>query len=126
MTASNAPAARVALAAGATGATDVTGFGLLGHLAKMAAASGVDAEVDVAAVPFPAEVRALAEAGVVPGGTLRNLASVTAVLDDGGYGEVDRLLLADAQTSGGLLVVGEVPGHPVIGHTVAGAGIQVR
>ena len=103
MTASNGPAARAALAAGATGATDVTGFGLLGHLAKMAAASGVDAEVDVAAVPFPAEVRALAEAGVVPGGTQRNLASVIAMLDDGGYGEVDRLLLADAQTSGGLL-----------------------
>jgi len=54
-------------------------------------------------VPFPAEVRALAEAGVVPGGTKRNLAWVTAVLDDGGYDEVDCLLLADAQTSGGLL-----------------------
>jgi selenide,water dikinase len=103
MTASNAPAARAALAAGATGATDVTGFGLLGHLAKMAAMSGVDVEIDVAAVPFPAGVRALAEAGVVPGGTRRNLDSVIPVLDDGGYGEVDRLLLADAQTSGGLL-----------------------
>ena len=103
MTASNGPAARAALAAGATGATDVTGFGLLGHLARMAAASGVDAEIDVAAVPFPAGVRALAEAGVVPGGSRRNLDSVHPVLDDGGYGEVDRLLLADAQTSGGLL-----------------------
>jgi selenide, water dikinase len=103
MTAGNGPAARAAVAAGATGATDVTGFGLLGHLARMAAASGVDAEVDVAAVPFLAGVRALAEAGVVPGGTRRNLDWVTPLLDDGGYGEVDRLLLADAQTSGGLL-----------------------
>jgi selenide,water dikinase len=138
MTASNAPAARVALAAGATGATDVTGFGLLGHLAKMAAASGVDAEVDVAAVPFPAEVRALAEAGVVPGGTQRNLAWVTAVLDDGGYDEVDRLLLADAQTSGGLLfgatperaaaAVAELgPPAAVIGRVRAGSGrIRLR
>ena len=103
MTASNGPAARAALGAGAKGATDVTGFGLLGHLARMAAASGVDAEIDVAAVPFPAGVRELAAAGVVPGGTRRNLDWVSAVLDDGGYGEVDRLLLADAQTSGGLL-----------------------
>jgi selenide, water dikinase len=138
MTASNATAARVALAAGATGATDVTGFGLLGHLAKMAAASGVDAEVDVAAVPFPAEVRALAEAGVVPGGTQRNLASVIAMLDDGGYGEVDRLLLADAQTSGGLLfgatperaaaAVAELgPPAAVIGRVRAGSGrIRLR
>jgi selenide, water dikinase len=103
MTASNAPAARAALDAGATGATDVTGYGLLGHLAKMAAASGVDAEVDVAAVPIPAGVRALAEAGIVPGGTGRNRDWVASVLDAGGYGEVDVLLLADAQTSGGLL-----------------------
>jgi len=138
MTASNATAARVALAAGATGATDVTGFGLLGHLAKMAAASGVDAEVDVAAVPLLAGVRALAEAGVVPGGTLRNLASVVAVLDDGGYGEVDRLLLADAQTSGGLLfgatperaaaAVAELgPPAAVIGRVRTGSGrIRLR
>ena len=138
MTASNGPAARVALAAGATGATDVTGFGLLGHLARMAAASGVDAEIDVAAVPFPAGVRALAEAGVVPGGSRRNLDSVTPVLDDGGYGEVDRLLLADAQTSGGLLfgaaperaaaAVAELgPPAAVVGRVRAGSGrIRLR
>jgi selenide, water dikinase len=104
----------------------------------MAAASGVDAEVDVAAVPFSAEVRALAEAGVVPGGTQRNLAWVTAVLDDGGYDEVDRLLLADAQTSGGLLfgatperaaaAVAELgPPAAVIGRVRAGSGrIRLR
>jgi selenide, water dikinase len=103
MTASNAPAAGAALDAGATGATDVTGFGLLGHLAKMAAASGVDAEIDVAAVPIPAGIRALAEAGIVPGGSVRNRDWVLPMVDAGGYGELDVLLLADAQTSGGLL-----------------------
>jgi len=103
MTASNAAAAAAAVAAGATGATDVTGFGLLGHLAKMAAASGVDVELDVSAVPILAGVRELAAAGVVPGGTRRNADWVGPVLDPGGYGELDVLLLADAQTSGGLL-----------------------
>ncbi len=103
MTASNAAAAQAALAAGATGATDVTGFGLLGHLAKTAAASGVDAEIDVAAVPIPAGIRALAEAGIVPGGSVRNRDWVLPMVDAGGYGELDVLLLADAQTSGGLL-----------------------
>ena len=104
MTASNAKAAAsAAVAAGATGATDVTGFGLLGHLAKMAAASGVDAEVDVAAVPFPAGVRALVEAGIVPGGSRRNLDWVAPSSTTAATSEVDALLLADAQTSGGLL-----------------------
>jgi selenide,water dikinase len=138
MTASNGPAARAALAAGAAGATDVTGFGLLGHLARMAAASGVDAEIDVAAVPFPAGVRGLAAAGVVPGGSRRNLDSVTPLLDDGGYGEVDRLLLADAQTSGGLLfgaaperaaaAVAELgPPAAMVGRVRAGSGrIRLR
>jgi selenide,water dikinase len=103
MTASNGPAARVALDAGATGCTDVTGFGLLGHLAKMAAASGVDAEIDVAAVPFLDGARTLAEAGIIPGGTQRNRAWVADAVDAGTFPELDVLLLADAQTSGGLL-----------------------
>ena len=103
MTASNAAASRAALAAGATGCTDVTGYGLLGHLLKAAVASGVDAMVDVAAVPMLAGVRALAESGIVPGGSRRNQDWVTPSLDAGGYGELDVLLLADAQTSGGLL-----------------------
>ncbi len=103
MTASNAAAAHAALAAGATGATDVTGFGLLGHLAKAAAASGVDAELDVAAVPVLAGARELADAGVVPGGSRRNRDWVDGVLDVGGHAETDVLLMADAQTSGGLL-----------------------
>jgi selenide,water dikinase len=104
MTTPNAAASAAAVAAGATGCTDVTGFGLLGHLRKMAAASGVDAGVDVAAVPLLDGVRALAEAGTVPGGSLRNRDWVAEVVDPAGaVSETDLLLLADAQTSGGLL-----------------------
>jgi selenide, water dikinase len=103
MTASNAAAARAAVAAGATGCTDVTGFGLLGHLMKMAVASRVDATLDVAAIPVLPGVRALAESGILPGGSRRNRDWVASAVDAGGYGELDVLLLADAQTSGGLL-----------------------
>lgn len=103
MTVSNAAAAQAALAAGATGCTDVTGFGLLGHLAKMAAASGVDVSVDVAAVPILAGIRELAAAGHVPGGSRRNLEWVAPWLETGPVDDLDVLLLADAQTSGGLL-----------------------
>ncbi|MGI8813735.1 MAG: selenide, water dikinase SelD [Pseudonocardia sp.] len=103
MTANNAAACAAALAAGATGATDVTGFGLLGHLRKMAAASGVDVSLDVAAVPLIPGVRELAQAGVLPGGSRRNRDWAGEVLDTGGHAELDVFLLADAQTSGGLL-----------------------
>jgi selenide,water dikinase len=103
MTRTNAQAAATALAHGATGATDVTGFGLLGHLARMARESGVDVSIDVAAVPRIAGVTELAAAGVVPGGTHRNLEWVGDDLDAGTASEVDLLLLADPQTSGGLV-----------------------
>jgi selenide,water dikinase len=133
MCASNAPAAGAALDAGATGCTDVTGFGLLGHLAKMAAASGVDVDLDVSAVPLLPGARELAAAGNISGGTRRNRDWVAHVVDPGGTPELEVLLLADAQTSGGLLfgvtpeaaaqVVGEL-GHPaaVIGHVRGGTG----
>ncbi|MGN6250892.1 MAG: selenide, water dikinase SelD [Marmoricola sp.] len=118
MTTLNAEAAHAALAAGARAATDVTGFGLLGHLFKMARASGVTAVVDAAAVPYVDGAREALAAGYVPGGSRRNLEWVTPHLD----ATVDAdelLLLADAQTSGGLLVVGELPGWPVVGEIVA-------
>lgn len=99
----NAEAAEVALAAGAAGATDITGFGLLGHLRKMVEASGVDAILDPGAVPLLPGVRALAAAGLVPGGTARNLAWARERLDPGDTDELTVTLLADAQTSGGLL-----------------------
>ena len=119
MTTLNAEASRDAVAAGIRCATDVTGFGLLGHLKKLARASGVTAVLDVAAVPVLDAARAAVADGFVSGGTLRNLEWVDDDLDAGRTGEADLLLLADAQTSGGLLVAGEVPGAPVIGELVA-------
>src|SRR3954452_23155689 len=123
MTALNRDASRAALAAGARCATDVTGFGLLGHLLKLCRASGVDAEIDAAGVPYVAGARESLADGFVPGGSRRNLDWVRPHLD----ARVDAdtlLLLADAQTSGGLLVAGELPGHPVIGHLSARAGAE--
>lgn len=118
MVALNRGASERALAAGAVCATDVTGFGLLGHLYKLARASGVSAVVDASAVPYLDGAREAAAEGFVSGGTRRNLAWVAPHTDFGGTGELTRLLLADAQTSGGLLVAGEVPGAPVIGELV--------
>jgi selenide, water dikinase len=117
MVALNREASERALAAGVRAATDVTGFGLLGHLLKLARASGVSAVVDSAAVPYLEGARASLAEGFVPGGSRRNLDWVRAHLD-AGVDEDELLLLADAQTSGGLLVVGELPGHPVVGELV--------
>ncbi|HUH08172.1 MAG TPA: selenide, water dikinase SelD [Egibacteraceae bacterium] len=132
----NADAAAAAITAGAGGATDVTGFGLLGHLRKMAESSGVDAGIDVGAVPLLSGVRDLARDGFMPGGSQRNLAWVREVLDAGDIDEVTVSLLADAQTSGGLLFGAAPPaaaaavaelrakGHDaaVIGRAVEGSG----
>ena len=98
----NVRAAEVAVAAGATGATDITGFGLLGHLRRMAEASAVDVSVETSAVPVLPEVADLVAGGMVPGGTRRNLAWVTERLTST-VDEHTLLVLADAQTSGGLL-----------------------
>ncbi|MBW8795655.1 MAG: selenide, water dikinase SelD [Streptomyces sp.] len=118
MTALNRDASAAALAAGASCATDVTGFGLLGHLHKLARASGVTAVLDTAAVPYLAGAREAVRDGYVSGGTRRNLEWVAPYTDFGDTDTDTRLLLADAQTSGGLLVAGEVPGAPVIGELV--------
>ena len=121
MTSLNRDAARAALAAGARCATDVTGFGLLGHLYKLARASGVSAVVDAAAVPYLDGAREALRDGFVSGGTRRNLDWVRPHLVTV-LGEDELLLLADAQTSGGLLVAGEVPGAPVVGELVPNEG----
>ena len=121
MSALNRDAALAAAAAGARAATDVTGFGLLGHLYKMARASGLTAVVDAAAVPVLAGAAEAVSAGFVPGGTRRNLAWVAPHLQSN-LPETTLLLLADAQTSGGLLVGATVPGHPVIGEFVSQRG----
>ncbi len=138
MTRSNAVAAQIAVAAGATGATDVTGFGLLGHAGRMAEESSVDLMIVVGAVPLLDGARELAVAGAVPGGTGRNLAWITDRLEaTEGVTDLDITMLADAQTSGGLVfgvdpgaadhVVAELghSGHvaAAIGSTAAGTGI---
>ena len=98
-----AAAAAVRRVGGGT-VTDVTGFGLLGHLSEMVRASGVSATLKVDAVPVLDGIDDLVAAGMIPGGTRRNLAAVEAMLDHGSTSERDRIVLADAQTSGGLLV----------------------
>ena len=118
MTTLNKEASRAAVQAGHTCATDVTGFGLLGHLMKMARASGVTAVVDAAAVPYVDGARESLAAGFVPGGSRRNLDWVRPHLASD-VDEDELVLLADAQTSGGLLVAGELPGFPVVGELVA-------
>jgi selenide, water dikinase len=85
-------------------ATDVTGFGLLGHLRELLVASGLAGEVDPAAVPVIDGVRELVAAGMVAGGTQRNHAFVSDTADWGSLPDAEQLLLADAQTSGGLLI----------------------
>jgi selenide,water dikinase len=127
MTTLNRDASEAALASGCRAATDVTGFGLLGHLHKMCRASGVGAVVEVGNVPVVDGARDALRDGFVSGGTRRNLDWVRPHLTLGsGVTEDDLLLLADAQTSGGLLVAGELPGCPVIGHTVKSAGLEIR
>jgi selenide,water dikinase len=121
MTTLNRDAADAALAARCRSATDVTGFGLLGHLHKMARASGVTAHLDAAAVPYLEGARDAARDGFIPGGSRRNLDWVSPYVDAADVSELELLLLADAQTSGGLLVAGEVPGYPVVGEFTAAA-----
>lgn len=110
MTTLNAGACEAMLAVGVHAATDVTGFGLLGHLREMMRASGRNAVLRAAAVPLLPGAGALAAAGQIPGGSRRNLADVEGDVEWGA--DIDattRLLLCDAQTSGGLLMA--VEGH---------------
>ncbi|MCX2730244.1 selenide, water dikinase SelD [Saccharopolyspora sp. NFXS83] len=118
MTELNAAASAAAREAGARCATDVTGFGLLGHLMKLARASDVSAVLDPAAVPYLDGAREALRDGHVSGGTRRNLDWVRPHCDLDGIDEDTALLLADAQTSGGLLIAGEIPGAPVVGELV--------
>ncbi|HVR47846.1 MAG TPA: selenide, water dikinase SelD [Candidatus Binatia bacterium] len=105
MTTLNDRASEAMLAAGALAATDVTGFGLLGHADNMARASNVMLALNATAVPFMSGVLDLIETGTVPGGTRRN-AETHAVFTDfaPSIPESVRLGLSDAQTSGGLLI----------------------
>lgn len=105
MTTLNRGAKDAALSAGVRAATDVTGFGFLTHLHQLLSASRVAARVDVRAVPVLEFVPALAAAGLVPGGSKNNLVYASEFCDfRAGVTEVERLVLTDAQTSGGLLL----------------------
>lgn len=84
--------------------TDVTGFGLLGHLREMSLGSACDVQVHFGKVPFLREVKNLAAAGIIPGGTYNNLDFVAEDVDYGSRPRTEQLLINDAQTSGGLLV----------------------
>lgn len=100
----NADASRAALAAGARCGTDITGFGLLGHMSHIARASNVTLRVSLARVPLLPRARELAEQGITTGGAERNEEYLERRVDWGAADEVERTLLVDPQTSGGLLV----------------------
>ena len=141
MTTLNEGAARAALRVGVSAATDVTGFGLLGHLGNMLEASKVAADISLEAIPVLPHARNLAARGVVPGGTERNLAAAQAVEWGPDVTAADRYLCVDAQTSGGLLLAvppeneaallaalqeEHTPAAAVIGRVIAGTPGQMR
>jgi len=115
MTTLNRDASAAAVKAGIRCGTDVTGFGLLGHAYKLARASEVTVVINASAVPYLDGVRQSLADGYISGGTRRNLEWAGPHTDFGSLGEDEQLLLADAQTSGGLLLAGEIPGATVIG-----------
>ena len=96
----NREASEAMVAAGATAATDVTGYGLIGHLANIKGG----ADIELSRIPFMTRVRELAEKDLFPSGSRRNHAAYREQVDWNGLAEVDQMLLCDAQTSGGLLV----------------------
>jgi len=141
MTALNDGAARAALRIGVSAATDVTGFGLLGHLTNILEASKVAAEIAFDSIPVLPHARNLASRGVIPGGTQRNLAAAERVEWASELTATDRYLCVDAQTSGGLLLVvppehesallaalaeEQTPAAAVIGRIVAGTPGTIR
>jgi selenide,water dikinase len=100
MSALNRQASEAMMAAGATAATDVTGFGLIGHLANIKGG----ADIELRAIPFMDGVRELAEKDLFPSGSRRNFAAYRDQVDWGATPDLDQMMLCDAQTSGGLLV----------------------
>ena len=134
MTSLNDVAGAALAAHGASAATDVTGFGLLGHLREMCLASGTGAEVELSRVPLIEGAVQLLELGMWAGGSQRNFESVLSFVQSS-VDESGLKLLADAQTSGGLLValspdradayLGAVPESASIGHITPGSGIIV-
>jgi selenide,water dikinase len=124
MTRLNRTAAACARASGASAATDITGFGLIGHLHKLALASGVSAVVDVDSVPVLPGARTLLDEGFVPGGSTRNRDFMRPWIDDD-PDERALTMLADAQTSGGLLFACPPQAAKVAVDELAGSGHAV-
>jgi selenide,water dikinase len=132
MTALNAIASRVAVALGSRCATDVTGFGLLGHLSHIARASKVGIRIDGASIPVLPGTREAWLAGSRTGGADRNLDFVREIVTWNDASDIERALLVDPQTSGGLLValrpersaeyLSRVPGAALIGEVIS-AGV---
>jgi selenide,water dikinase len=122
----NRAAGEVLAASGAvTALTDVTGFGLLGHAWEMAEGSRVILRLDAAAIPVQPDATVLAEAGVVPGGSKANLEWVSPhVRFDAGVTMPLRLVLADAQTNGGLLAAVRPDRLPTVMRLLADRGVQ--
>jgi selenide,water dikinase len=104
MTTLNRDACDAMLEVGVRAATDVTGFGLLGHLRNMVVASGCTAVVEKSAVPVLEAAARYVKEGVAPGGTHANVRYLAEWVDFGGASKDDQLLLCDAQTSGGMLM----------------------
>jgi selenide,water dikinase len=131
----NDEAAQAAMAAEASAATDVTGFGLLGHLRELTVAHGLGARVDSSLVPLLPGAMGYAESGVIAGGSQRNLESADEFTDFGGVAPAMRTALTDAQTSGGLLIAvapagarrlqDELPMAVVVGEVEASPGLRV-
>jgi cysteine desulfurase len=100
----NKKAAEIMLKYNVNACTDVTGFGLMGHLREMSKASKCDVDIFFDKIPFIKQAIDLATAGTIPGGTYNNLEFVKQDVDFGVLPNTKQLLLCDAQTSGGLLI----------------------
>lgn len=113
----NRDAAEAMLEVGVNAATDVSGFGLLGHLYEMTSGSRVGARVGYSRIPIIEEARALVRQGAIAGGTARNYEYLRPRVEFSGLDEGDQIILCDAQTSGGLLLA--VPGNRLDALTAA-------
>ena len=119
----NDTAAELALDAGVLAGTDVTGFGLAGHLLQMLG-DDLDAELDAEAIPMLPGVVQLAAAGVLPGGSRRNMKVLGDRVDSGAMSDDERAVVFDAQTSGGLLLAVEAARTEVLLAALSDRGVE--
>jgi len=119
----NRGAANAARRVGAKAVTDVTGFGLLGHLSEMTRGSHVSAEIEAASIPVLEGVLPLVAAGEIAGGTKRNLAAVESLVTFTNISDDITWVLADSQTSGGLLIAVDEPLSDALEQALADEGV---